>query len=565
MATELLSFPIDAPGSKGLNTQSDSSSIDPEYATTATNVVIDESGRLASRKGWQALNSTAITGTPNVEQVIEYITGSGTTVVVSAAGSKLYSGTEPLADITGSVSVSANNWKFQNFNNKVVGFQASHEPIVYNGAGTFEYLVDSHTAWASSTAYVVGDVVRPTTHSGLYYECTAAGTSDTTEPTWDTDLGDYTVDGTVTWITREIPKGNECLPAYGRIWAPDANGNVIYYSDLLIPQALGSTGGSAGSIDLRSVWVGGMDSIQALGAINGKLVIFGKESIILYNGADNVDNLALAEVIRGTGCVARDSVQNIGNDMLFLAADGVRSLGRAVMQESLPFTSLSKNVWQRLSNFLQYEDTSLIRSTYNRREGFYLLSFPTSGRVMCFDLKEFIAGGNARIFLWDNINPSAMYSGVDDTLYFGQAGYLGTYAGYQDNGSNYIMTYWSGWVDFAKVLSAPQLINRTLLVKNIRATIQAAENFVATVQWNYDYSRDSKGATFTVVGGGTLAEYGVAEYGIAEYGGGTFTTQIKVAGKGGGRLIRFGLTCPVRGTEVKVQRIEIFTKVGRLS
>jgi lambda family phage minor tail protein L len=59
----------------------------------------------------------------------------------------------------------------------------------------------AYSAWASTTAYVVGDIVRATTlqSSGLVFQCTTAGTSGSTQPVWATDIGSTVTDGTVTW------------------------------------------------------------------------------------------------------------------------------------------------------------------------------------------------------------------------------------------------------------------------------------------------------------------------------------------------------------------------------
>jgi len=59
----------------------------------------------------------------------------------------------------------------------------------------------AYAAWAASTAYSVGDVVRATTlqATGLVFECTVAGTSDATEPSWPTDIGSTIADGGITW------------------------------------------------------------------------------------------------------------------------------------------------------------------------------------------------------------------------------------------------------------------------------------------------------------------------------------------------------------------------------
>lgn len=57
-------------------------------------------------------------------------------------------------------------------------------------------------AWVLTTAYGLGEAARPSTRNGYVYECTTAGTSAGTEPTWPTTPGNTVVDGTVTWTCR---------------------------------------------------------------------------------------------------------------------------------------------------------------------------------------------------------------------------------------------------------------------------------------------------------------------------------------------------------------------------
>jgi hypothetical protein len=52
--------------------------------------------------------------------------------------------------------------------------------------------------WASGT-YALGDLVQPTTSNSYYYQCTTAGTSGSTQPTWPTTTGATVVDGSITW------------------------------------------------------------------------------------------------------------------------------------------------------------------------------------------------------------------------------------------------------------------------------------------------------------------------------------------------------------------------------
>lgn len=53
-------------------------------------------------------------------------------------------------------------------------------------------------AWAGTTAYTVGQVVRPTANSNNYFMCIVAGTTAASEPTWPA-AGGSVADGTVTW------------------------------------------------------------------------------------------------------------------------------------------------------------------------------------------------------------------------------------------------------------------------------------------------------------------------------------------------------------------------------
>lgn len=55
-------------------------------------------------------------------------------------------------------------------------------------------------SWGASTAYSVGQVVRPATANGYVYECVVAGTSGSTAPTFPTVFGETVTDGTVTWV-----------------------------------------------------------------------------------------------------------------------------------------------------------------------------------------------------------------------------------------------------------------------------------------------------------------------------------------------------------------------------
>jgi len=59
----------------------------------------------------------------------------------------------------------------------------------------------AYAAWAASTSYAVGAIVRATTvqNFGLVFQCVTAGTSGGSQPAWPTLIDSTTTDGGVTW------------------------------------------------------------------------------------------------------------------------------------------------------------------------------------------------------------------------------------------------------------------------------------------------------------------------------------------------------------------------------
>ena len=80
----------------------------------------------------------------------------------------------------------------------------------------------------------------------------------------------------------------------------------------------------------------------------------------------------LADVITGIGCVARDSVQDTGTDLIFLSDSGVRSLGRTIQEKSNPIGNVSKNVRDDIIYYTGVE-TGNIKSVYSPEHAFLLI------------------------------------------------------------------------------------------------------------------------------------------------------------------------------------------------
>jgi len=238
---------------------------------------------------------------------------------------------------------------------------------------------------------------------------------------------------------------------YGRMWAGGITeeDDVLFYSKLLDGHKWGASDG--GAIDLKSVW--GHDSIVAIHPFAGKLVIFGKENIAIYNDPDTIANIALDEVIRGIGCVSRDSIQSIGDDLYFLSDTGVRSLFRTTQLDKLPLTEKSITIKDEL--IANINGSTNVKSAFMLNEGLYLLSFVDRNVTYVFDTTYKTAKETPRITKWhftDSREPASMsYTETYGLLVGQQSGRVATYEGYYDvdySGSN-VYTYNSYTTAFA--------------------------------------------------------------------------------------------------------------------
>ena len=330
----------------------------------------------------------------------------------------------------------------------------------------------------------------------------------------------------------------------------------MYFSDTLGGNKW--TGGASGSLDVKSVWTNGMDSISALASFNGYLVIFGKKSILVYSGATNPAAMTLVEHIKGVGCIARDSVQDIGTDILFLSDTGVRSLARTIQEKSMPLRDVSKNVMDDiLYQITAQTDLEDIVSVYHEQERFYLLNFPQSGTTFCFDVSKVLQDGSSPVTKWDSINPKSFLSSADKTLYLGQTGVIAKYDTYKDNTSSYDMSYLTDWISFGE----PHLQK---ILKRINFTVVGSSATTFTVKFAYDYSTSHFTQQQTVTGG-TTYEYNVGEYNVAEFTSGIVIDEVTSTGKSTGKMIQTGIFSVVDGAELAIQKFDIYAKRGRMT
>jgi len=519
MSQVLQTASVAAPGFAGLNTQDSPLNLDSGFALVATNCIIDQYGRIGARKGWARVNSSSGNlGANNVGVIHELVQSDGTLTVLFAGNNKLFKldGSNAVVELTyggggTAPTITASNWACASLNGITDFFQAGHDPLIFDPA-------------VSTTTYR-----RVSEKSGY------AGT---------------------------VPAGNIVLSAYGRLWVADtATDNVtVYFSDLLSGHIW--TGGTSGSLNIDRVWPNGADNITGLAAHNNFLIIFGQRQILVYSGATTPSTMSLYDTVGGIGCIARDSIQSTGKDVLYLSNSGVRSFARTIVEKSAPLGDLSKNVRSDLMQVVAGETLANIKSVYSESEAFYLITVPSIKEVYCFDTRVQLQDGSFRVTKWDSIEPTALLSRRNGDVLIGKNGYVGKYGTYQDYTSLYRMMYYTNHADLGNA-------NVTSVLKRLKVVVIGGTNQYVTVKWGFDFIANYQSANALIPAQG-VSEYGIAEYGangspVAYYSEGVALQTLSVQATGSGKIVQTGYESNISGSPLSIQRIEIQFKDGKIS
>ena len=367
---------LDTVGVNGLDTQTHSTALDPTWFTKADNIVYTEGGKVTFRKG---VKQKTISGGDTVGSIIEHKPSDKIFAGVNGTIYEVDLANPDTAWINPfTTGASASDWQFTEFDVDIYAFQTGATPLEYASA-----------TWSTVSTKPAGVT------------------------TFDPSCG---------------------LGHYGRMWAGGIteDKSTLYYTQIETPT--GWATGDAGYVNLKYVWGG--DEIVQISSYAGKLVIFGRENIAIYNNPWDVTALVLDEVIKGVGCVSRDSVQAVGNDLFFMSDTGVRSLQRTAEanQDKLPLREISTTVKDEM--IAHVTASTNVKSSYVLDEGLYIVTFPSLNVTYVFDITYWTPRDTPRVSKWyfenDREPVSLVYSETYGLL-FGQAsGHVCAYEGYYD-------------------------------------------------------------------------------------------------------------------------------------
>ena len=117
--------------------------------------------------------------------------------------------------------------------------------------------------------------------------------------------------------------------------------------------------------------------IVAIKKFRNVLYIFGTNNIKRLVG-ENSANFTLETVTSNLGCLATDSVVELGGDLLFLAPDGIRPIGGTSKIGDVNLETVSKNIQSTVTGVIDAEDLSTLSSVIIRSKSQFRYLFSTS-------------------------------------------------------------------------------------------------------------------------------------------------------------------------------------------
>jgi hypothetical protein len=553
MAKELTYQPLTNLGINGLNTQDNPATLDNTWLTKADNVVLRENGRISFRKG---LKQNVVPSGTAIGSLIEH-NDQGTNKVFASYGTSIYTvdfttanAAFPTGDVDTmhTVSGSSGDWQFVNFNGRLNAFHEDIVPQRYDGA------LSDDSMWA---AY--DNSHRPSS------------------------------------VTSGEFKPSCGVGFYGRMWVGGVaeEKDVVHYSTLLDSDDFRTTAengaSNGGSIDLKNVW--GADEVVAIAPFYGQLAVFGKKNIAIYESPAVIGSMKLNEVIRGVGCISRDTIQHIGDDLVFLSSTGLRSLARTTEKDKVPLTDLSLNIKDRLIRDIG--NSTNVKSTYIENEGIYLMSFVDKNINYVFDFKHLTPNGGPRVTTWtfdnDREPASLAYTELYGLLVGQQDGGLAIYEEYYDVDLSYpgsVLTetdasYTGGfetvWVNLGESVAAS-------LLKRLFMVLEGGSGATMGLRWYKDFSPNSStitsivlnpvttgstslwGASSSLYGATTASHTHVAAthpasslykpvYGLKEY---------RTPLTGSAKNIKIGIDIESNGFDTSLQTLTLLHKQGKI-
>lgn len=284
--------------------------------------------------------------------------------------------------------------------------------------------------------------------------------------------------------------------------------------------------GASGAIELV---VG--DTITGVRSFRDQVIIFCRNSIYQLAG-DTSANFAIQPVSRNIGCPFPDTIQEVNGDIVYLSADGIRTVAATARIGDFELGNLSKKIQSLLAGLTTEHVTSVTIPSKSQYRVFYhddstaeASSFGVLGGLRIINPQNVTFAStiaNDQVewewSLLKGIKPHTCDADrinlVETILHGGHDGFIYQQeSGQTFNGSGIEGIYKTPDFDF-KDVGKRKFIHR--VTPYIRREGDAT--ITLSVYYNYNATTRLQPAAYTLTGSGVAATYGEAVYDTAQYG-----------------------------------------------
>ena len=282
------------------------------------------------------------------------------------------------------------------------------------------------------------------------------------------------------------------------------------------------------------------DVVTGLKVFRDELYVFCQRRIYKIAGTSS-SNFALAEVAKNVGTIAHHSIQELGGDIVFLSADGIRTIAGTTRIGDVELGTVSKQIQERISDIGYDNVTSLVI----RDKSQYRLFYPVTAGL---------EGSQKGLIAVIKVNPNTQQMGYEyadlkglkvsscDSDYISNVETIvhGGYDGYiykQESGN--VWTRAGHTANLDATYRSPDMtmgdpgVRKNMQRVNLNWKPEGAVSASLYLKYNYDDIETPQPDVFSITSSGGGANYGDGIYGSSAWGQGDLPiTRTPVEGSG---------------------------------
>ena len=282
------------------------------------------------------------------------------------------------------------------------------------------------------------------------------------------------------------------------------------------------------------------DIITGLKVFRDELFIFCQRTIYKLTGTSS-SNFALAEVAKNVGTIAHNSIQELAGDLIFLSADGLRTIAGTERIGDVELGTISKQVQERINSIGYDNVTSLVIRNKSQYRLFYPVDAGLEGssKGLMAVIKANPNTGNTGFEYADlkglkvSSCDSDYIDNIETIVHGGYDGYI-----YKQESGN-VFTKASTTIAIDATYRSPDMtmgdagIRKSMERVNLNWEPEGEVSASLFLRYNYDDINTPQPALIALASSGSGAYFGTGSYGSAAYGQGDLPiTRDSVEGSG---------------------------------